>query len=169
MSPAEYHVEIWFRITKDESGYPASKEWEQLLAAPVVERPDWFRIASVPFYLRDVSLGDLVQTKTVRHLELGKEEVFEFEKIIERGGHNTYRLLLRKKNENDPEFTTAELIGKGLAIEERDGDFFAVDVPPSLNQQMIDSFLVAEANAGRWEMQDGYLHSVNTTPPEFPR
>ena len=28
----DWSVEIWFRIAKDEDGYPRSKDWEQLLA-----------------------------------------------------------------------------------------------------------------------------------------
>jgi len=30
----DYSVEIWFRIEKNQRGYPTSKEWEQLLARP---------------------------------------------------------------------------------------------------------------------------------------
>ncbi len=54
--------------------------------------------------------------------------------MIDRGGHNTYRLLLRKKDRNDPEFTTGKLLKKGLGIEEQYGDFFAIDVPPTVDQ-----------------------------------
>ena len=56
-------------------------------------------------------------------------EFFEFESIVERGGHNTYRLLLRNEGSNDSELTKTDLLTKGLAFEAEDDDFFAIDVP----------------------------------------
>src|SRR5947209_919664 len=57
----DYSVEIWFPIAKDHDGYPESKNWEQLLARPVLERDDYFQLESIPFYLKDVSHGDIVR------------------------------------------------------------------------------------------------------------
>lgn len=153
----DYSVEIWFRIVKDAHGYPESKAWEQLLARPVLTRDDYFQIESIPFYLRNISLGDIIMAKTVEDNELSKDEIFEFVNVVDRGGHNTYRLLLRQKHIHDPEFTTNELIGRGLGVEEQYGDFFAVDVPPTIDQCIIDDYLRNERQKGRWEMQDGSL------------
>jgi hypothetical protein len=165
----EYSVEIWFRIEKDRDGYPTSKNWEQLLARPLLERDDYFQIESIPFFLKNISRGDIVRAKTVTNTEIQESEVFEFDGVLDRGGHNTYRLLLRKKHADDPQFTEKELLGKGLAVEEQYGDFFALDVPPSVDQQAIDAYLVAESESGRWELQDGYLHSAKTTNETEPR
>jgi len=93
----DYFVEVWFRIEKDEHGYPASKEWEQLLARPLSKRDDYFQIESIPFFLKNVSRGDIVRAKTVTNPEIQNDDVFEFDAVLDRGGHNTYRLLLRKK------------------------------------------------------------------------
>jgi Domain of unknown function (DUF4265) len=158
----DYSVEIWFPVATDNHGYPKSKKWEQLLARPVLERDDYFQIESVPFFLKNVSCGDIVKANVVVNKEIQEGEIFEFDQVVDRGGHNTYRLLLRKKHPDDPQLTTDELLKKGLAIEEQYGDFFAVDVPPTVDQQAIDDFLVAESQAGRWEMQDGYLHTIKT-------
>ena len=158
----DYFVEIWCGIKKDKNGYPQSKEWEQLLARPVLERDDYFQIESVPFYLRDLSRGDIVQAKTMRNVEIGADEVFELANVIRRGGHNTYRLLLKNKRPDDPGFTENELLRKGLAVEVEYDDFFAVDVPPSVDQKAIDEYLLREDAAGRWSLQDGYLHSIAT-------
>jgi len=57
----EYSVEIWFHIEKDHVGYPRVKRWEQLLAQPVIERDDYFQLESIPFYLKNVSRGDIVK------------------------------------------------------------------------------------------------------------
>lgn len=158
----DYSVEIWFHIARDKRGYPRSKNLEQLLARPVLERDDYFRIESVPFYLKNVSRGDIVKANVVENSEIQEGEIFEFDSVVDRGGHNTYRLLIRRKHPNDPSFTIDELLTKGLVVEEQDGDFFAVDVPPEVDQSAIDNYLLAECTAGRWEMQDGYLHTVNT-------
>jgi hypothetical protein len=158
----DYSVEIWFRIEKNNRGYPRSKDWEQLLARPLLERDDYFEIESIPFFLRNISRGDIVRVKTVANREIQNGEFFEFDEVVDRGGHNTYRLLLRKKHPDDPEFTENELLKKGLAVEEQNGDLFAVDVPPSVDQKAIDAYFVAESESGRWEMQDGYLHSIRT-------
>lgn len=157
-----YLVEIWFPIEKDEQGYPESKDWEQLLARPT-NSVDEFEIESVPFYLKNVSRGDIVKTKIV---DAADGQIFQFDGVVEHRGHNTYRLLIRKKRDDDPDFTIKELISRGLAVEEQNGNFLAVDVPPSQDQSQTDDFLVAETDSGRWEMQDGYLHTIGTTPPE---
>jgi hypothetical protein len=157
----DYVVEVWFRIEKDKEGYPNYKNWEQLLGRPVLESDDYFQLESIPFFLKNVSRGDIVKVRTVKNDEIQVGEIFEFDGVVDRGGHNTYRLLLRSKHAEDPDFTTAELLRKGLAVEEQHGDFLAVDVPPSVDQQAIDRYLVAESEAGRWELQDGYLDSIS--------
>lgn len=158
----DYSVEIWFRISKDQQGYPESKSWEQLLGRPILDRDDYFQVESVPFFLKNVSRGDIVKANVVENKEIQEGELFEFASVVDRGGHNTYRLLLKTKRDNDPDFTTKELLKKGLAVEEQGGDFLAVDVPPDVDQKAIDDYLLSESQSGRWEMQDGYLHSINT-------
>jgi hypothetical protein len=146
-------VEVWFKIEKDADGYPESKNWEGLLTRP--EGDGFCRLLSVPFYLKNVSRGDLVAAASGRFLE--------FSRILERSGHNTYRLLLKEVPPSDLARTVDELLKMGLAVEEEKGILLAVDVPPSANQAEVDSYLVAEAKSGRWEMQDGFLSSIETT------
>jgi hypothetical protein len=157
----DYFVEVWFPIEKDKDGYPKSKNWEQLLARPLLESEDYFQIESVPFFLKNVSRGDVIQARLVCNPEISDQEVFCFDRIVDRGGHNTYRLLLRKKRPGDPQETVAELMQKGLVVE-NEGDFIAIDVPPSVDQKAVDEYLVAETRAGRWEMQDGCLQTIAT-------
>jgi hypothetical protein len=94
----DYSVEIWFRLTKDADGYPKSKNWEQLLAEPLAEAEDCFGITSIPFFVRDVCRGDVVRARTVTNPEISEKPIFEFDRIVEKGGYNTYRLLLKRKN-----------------------------------------------------------------------
>lgn len=144
-------VEIWFQIDKDKDGYPKSKSWEGMLAEP---KEEGFELVSIPFYLKHVSRGDIVAAD--------QAEFLKFRNVIAHSGHNTYRLLLTPPI--DPNGVLKELLGLGVGVEStNDGMLLAVDVPPTIDQSYIDSFLAAHANAGRWEMQDGFLSSITTT------
>jgi hypothetical protein len=58
----------------------------------------------------------------------------------------------------------SELEARGLTVEKNEaGILLAVDVPPSVAQHEIDAHLTANETAGRWQMQDGYLGSIETT------
>lgn len=157
----DWSVKIWFRIEKDEDGYPRSKDWEQLLAWPVLESDRCFIIESIPFFVKGISRGDIVRAKVSTNSEVQEGEFFEFESIVERGGHNTYRLLLRNEGSNDSELTKTDLLTKGLAFEAEDDDFFAIDVPPTVNQKAIDDYLIKEAEAGRWGLEDGSVQNLS--------
>jgi hypothetical protein len=142
-------AEVWFKIEKDADGYPETKSWEGMLAQP---EGIHFRLVSVPFYLKNVSKGDLVAATM--------DEFLTFRSVVSQGGHNTYRLLLKQPSSDDPSRTVNELISMGLAVEEEHGFFLAVDVPPTLDQLAVDAYLVEQSESGRWEMQDGFLSNI---------
>jgi hypothetical protein len=142
-------TEIWFRIEKDADGYPETKSWEGMLSQ--VEGKN-FRIVSIPFYLKNVSRGDLVSAT--------EGEFLQFSHVVTRGGHNTYRLLLKQTLPDGPSRTVGELTKMELGVEEEHGFFFAVDVPPSVDQTATDAFFVEQTQLGRWEMQDGFLCNI---------
>lgn len=156
----DWSVEIWFQIEKDEDGYPHSKNWEQLLAWPVLENDRFFRIESIPFFVKGISRGDVVKAKVSENSEVQEEEFFQFDSIVERGGHNTYRLLLRDTDSNDPQLIKKELLAKGVALEIEGDDFFAIDVPPTVDQKHIDEYLIKEAESGKWGLEDGYVGTI---------
>jgi len=150
-------VEVWFKIEKDADGYPESKSWEGLWAEKV---DGAYVLISVPFYLKNVSSGDAV--------EACEREFLAFTRVINRGGHNTYRLLIPQESRSKIDETVYELISLGLAVEKEITMLLAVDVPPSVDQAEIDSFLAEGSEAGRWEMQDGFLSSNVTSAGGWP-
>jgi uncharacterized protein DUF4265 len=156
----DYFVEVWFPVEPDHDGYPKNVRWEQLLGRPIAEDVNVFRLDSVPYYLRDVSLGDVVRAGVRADCEISNAYVFET--VVERGGHNTYRLLLKALRDGDPDATVDELVERGLAVEIQYGDFIAVDVPPTVDQEAIDDYLVGESDAGRWALQYACIQT-----PEF--
>ena len=151
--PSEGLVEVWFRIEKDGDGYPKTRSWEGMLSHRTKEG---FVLESVPFYLRNVSRGDTVTAI--------QEDFLRFSEVIARGGHNTYRLLMSDVPESETEQAIADLDRLGLTVERSENKILlAVDVPPSVNQQGIDGYLVEHQGLGRWQMQDGFLSSIKTT------
>jgi len=65
--------------------------------------------------------------------------------------------LVRNSSPKEPGLTEKKLREMGLMFEVDKKDFFAVDVPPDVDQDEIDDFLIAEAESGRWGLQDGYV------------
>ena len=154
----DYFVEVWFPVEADHDGYPENVCWEQLLGRPIAEDVNVFRLDSVPYFLRDVSLGDIVRAGVGADCEIS--DAYVFETVVERGGHNTYRLLLKDFRDGDPDAAVDELVKRGLAVEIQHGDFIAVDVPPTVDQEAIDGYLVGEGQAGRWALQRGCIQTV---------
>jgi hypothetical protein len=148
--PAEGLIEVWFPIEKDADGYPETRSWERMLSRNSTEG---FILESVPFYLKNVSRGD-----TVAAVE---DDFLRFSQVIARGCHNTYRLLMADVPDSDIRRAIADLETLGLERSENKIRL-AVDVPPSTNQQKIDDYLVKHQELGRWQMQDGFLSSINT-------
>jgi hypothetical protein len=139
--------EVWFHIEKDADGYHEDRTSEAVLA----ERIDGgYMIASVPFYLNNVSVGDTV--------EVSEGKTLAFERVVARGGHNTYRLLIHADSGQKIDETVVELLDLGLTVEPVTGKLVAVDVPPSVDQKKIGSYLVKESEDGRWKMQEGCLN-----------
>ena len=110
-------VEVWFKIEKDADGYPESKSWEGLWAK---QRNGVYTLKSVPFYLKNVSIGDEV--------EAAEGEFLEFQKVVARAGHNTYRLLLSESHRSKLREIVKELEELGLTVETEIGMLLAIDV-----------------------------------------
>jgi Domain of unknown function (DUF4265) len=146
-------VEVWFPIEKDAEGFPKSRDWEGLWSTPV---NDGFVVENVPFYLKNVSKGDLIAAEA--------RDFLQFTEVLAHKGHNTYRLLMLEASENKVDEVISELEALGLTTELNEtGTLLAVDVPPSVNQQQVDVYLLAGKEAGRWSMQDGYLNNIDIT------
>lgn len=138
-------VKVLFRLQKDEDGYPPI-EVESLWG---IRRSEGIELDNVPFFAKGVALGDIVKTTTAG------DGALEFESVVRRGGHSTYRILLLKKYPDDPRRTMDELIAKGLSVEE-DAGLLAVDLPPEIPLGPIRDFLFDGIDSGRWEVEEGH-------------
>jgi hypothetical protein len=78
-------VRVLFRITRDQDGYPPT-DYETLWAFHVAK--NIYQIDNVPFYVRDLSLGD--QVSVIRE---GGDIVFEG--IVAQSSHSSVRVMVR--------------------------------------------------------------------------
>lgn len=143
---ADDYVKIFFRLVRDEDGYPPV-EVESMWA---ISRPEGYELDSIPFYARGIALGDIVQTKTA------PDGGLEFDRVVRRGGHSTYRIWLRDPRPDDPQFTIDELRGRGLAVESPFPYLLAADVPPAVPLEDAEAFLFTGEDSNRWGLQEGY-------------
>src|ERR1700674_1772115 len=113
----------------DWHGYPAETLW----ADPVPEvSPRAFRLKNSPFYVRGISYLDIVDTTPTE-----SDAFFDFKRVIKRGGHSTYMILVE---EDEPRFEEYWSALQALRCSYEGGDIklsighrqlYSVDVPPS--------------------------------------
>lgn len=139
------HVKVLFRLEKDEDGYPP-EDVESLWG---VLRSEGVELDNIPFFAKGVALGDMLKVQEA------PDGALEFDGVVQRGGHSTYRILLVKKRPGDPKHTMDELIDLGLSVEE-DAGLLAVDVPPDVSLASIREYLFEGIDSGRWEAEEAY-------------
>jgi hypothetical protein len=110
-------------------------------------------------FTRGISYLDIVDTTPTEG-----DALFDFKRIIKRGGHSTYMLLIK---EDEPRFDKhwSALQASGctyehgrikLSIGHR--RLFSVDVPPSANLIWIIAILERGQGDDVWMYQKGYRH-----------
>jgi Domain of unknown function (DUF4265) len=141
----DQNVKVIFRLEQDEDGYPP-EDVESLWG---VRRADGVAIDNVPWFVKGVSLGDVVSVVQA------PDGAFEFERVVRRSGHSTYRILLLNPAVHGVERTIEELTAMGLAVEE-DAGLLAVDVPPTVSLDSFRKHLLVGVRSGRWEAEEGH-------------
>jgi hypothetical protein len=142
-----------------------SSDWhghggESLWAAPIAGT-EWsnFRIMNSPFFVRGVSFQDMVKAKPYE-----ASLVFEFEAVVERGGHSTYMLIMEAgKPRVDAYWNMLEKMGCSYESSQIDLSIgrrrlYSVDVPPSADIYEVYEMLERGANDKVWMFQEGYAH-----------
>ncbi|MGJ6127243.1 DUF4265 domain-containing protein [Mycolicibacterium sp. Y3] len=77
---------LQFKLDVDDRGWPPA-DWESVWAQPD-EAFFTYRIASIPAFVVDIAVGDLVQGK------LGPDDDLHFDHKIKSGGHSTIRVYM---------------------------------------------------------------------------
>ena len=113
-----------------------------------------YRLLNIPFFVFDVSAGDIVETKEA------DGEIRDFSRVAKRGGHSTYRLYLQGgRNVRDPDFARlwSQILSLGGSYENANDRLVAVDLPPDSNVSEIYRIFEAGQEEGVWAFEEAHF------------
>jgi Domain of unknown function (DUF4265) len=144
------YCHIIFPLKRDSDGYPdasAERLWAKKIA------PNQFQIQNIPFYIKGVSLKDIVEARNV------SEDVYEFVKILKYSGHSTFRIFISgdvTDNDKVLQATVQRLNSMGCKTEglNKDSTLTAIDVPPKTDINKIGQFLRDQYKLGLLDFEE---------------
>ena len=140
-------LRLWIQVEKDEEGFPDFQDWEDLWAQPTSAGP--LIIESVPFYAKGIARRD--QVKAV----VSTEGFLAVDKITERGGHSTFRILLHEDSAGSADEVVTDLEGMGAVVEVTLESLLAIDVDTERESKIWD-YLQEGKESSRWGLQVGH-------------
>jgi hypothetical protein len=139
----------------DWHGTPGERLWAEYVGDTPNGRA--LRLDNSPFFTRDVSFRDIVAaTKT----EYGD---YTFERILVRGGHSTYMLLVPPGSKRFVAFwTRLERLGctyesATITISLGERTLYSVDVPPTTDIYAVYEVLEEGERSEVWMFQEGHV------------
>lgn len=139
------HVRILFRLEKGADDYPPA-EVERLWARTLEDGS--FEIDNIPFFVRDISVGDVVSARS-------QEGEWEFSELLRASGNSTLRVIVF-----DPAqvaSTREYLQAQGCSSELHTSKLLSVDVPAQVDLWAIRDWLSRQEAAGLLEFEDACL------------
>ena len=134
-----------------------SNEWhghssESLWAVPM---HDGFELQNVPFFAKDISLGDVVEGRR------DSQGNICFAGVLKRGGHSTVRIVGPSAKFDRPSFKAAieKLVALGCEYESgtvQDLSVYAIDIPPTSDIGDVYRLLESEREEGIWDWELGF-------------
>lgn len=115
-----------------------------------------YKLDNFPFFAYGLSYGDVVTAS------LNDENVLYIERVVIKGGHSNYRILLAKeKSKTDFLCLWKEIEKLGVSYEStKPENIFAIDIPPSADVSAIYKILEEGELKGIWQFDEGnYEHS----------
>ncbi|MBU2709279.1 DUF4265 domain-containing protein [Zooshikella marina] len=121
-------------------------ETESIWALPVKKG---YKLDNIPFYVKGVSIGDVVSAEEVDGYLYMKE-------LLETSGHSTIRLWF--SSEQDVQSTRDTLKSMGCSSEVSDQPrLVSVDIPPAVSYQEIRAYLDEGEAQGKWDYEEACL------------
>jgi hypothetical protein len=115
-----------------------------------IKRDDGYVLDNIPFYVKELALGDVVDARP------DAEGVLWFSELVRPSGHSTIRLWF--SGDEDRESVREALRRMGCASEVSDlPRLVAVDVPPEVPYEKVKAFLEQGERAGRFEYEEACL------------
>jgi hypothetical protein len=116
----------------------------------VLERDDGYEIDNIPFYVKELALGDVVAARP------DESGALWYSELLRPGGHSTIHLWFSR--ERDVESVREALRQMGCASEVSElPRLVAVDVPPDVPYEQVKAFLEKGECEGRFEYQEACL------------
>src|SRR5205823_166240 len=114
---------------------------------------DRLRIESIPFYVYGVSLADVVAADIV-------DGRIQFREIVSRGGHSTYRVLVKDSRGYESEafiqiWQRMERLGCCREVAKR--RWIAIDVPASSDVFAVYKLLQEGDSKGIWTFEEAHV------------
>lgn len=111
-----------------------------------------YRLDNNPLYAYDLSFGDVVAASP---MEPG---LLKFDKLVRKGGHSNYRVLLKAgvpRKEFERLWSDIEKLGCGYESSRDPEDVFAIDVPASSDVNAVYRVLEKGVQEGVWHLDEG--------------
>jgi hypothetical protein len=137
------HTKVRFQFETSEGHLDTESIW-------AIIRQDDYEIDNIPFFAKEVALGDLIAA------EADKDGLLWFTKVIRPSRHSTIRLWF--EHVDDVAETRELLRVMGCASEVSDlPRLVAVDVPHGVPYERVRAFLEDGEAAGKFEYQEACL------------
>lgn len=161
---AESKVKILFQLDpQDWHGHGGETLWAEHIEGSVWTK---FRINNSPFFTKGISFLDIVCARP-----RADSLVFEFDRIVERGGHSTYMIIVDTEDEL-AKGGWSELEKMGCTYESMQINLsigrkllLSVDVPDSVEITKAHSIIAEGETRGFWLYQVGYTTFVDGSLP----
>lgn len=124
---------------------PEHHHYEQVWAR---RDADLFEVCCIPFFVHNLALGDVVRTEA----RAGRTHLIT--EVVRPSGHWTFRLWLRKSNE-DRMTVESEFVLLGALSEWASEHLLALDAGGAALAQVIADALAQGERAGRWMYETG--------------
>lgn len=138
-------VKIVFLLEQEEGYPPVSREsvWAKRL------HENRYQIDNIPFYIREISHNDIVETKTI-----GGE--IRFKQLLEQSGASTFRLLLIDPSTSGQVRDALKQLGCESEYNKEMG-LIAVEIPKNVPIQPFLRYAMIEQKKGALDIEEGAL------------
>ena len=142
---SDEYVRVLFNLEKEEEDYPPV-DYERLWARPLGE--GLFEIDNIPFFVRDISVGDVVAAQQ------GDGEAV-FSALVRVSGNSTLRVIVF--DATHVEEIRRRLHEFGCSTELNVSKMLGVDVPAQVDLHAVRTWLMEEQSSGTLEFEDACI------------
>lgn len=120
-----------------------------------------YRLRNSPWYIYNISLGDIVRARPA------EDGMLEFVEVLERSGRSTFRVLVREGVDRATfERFWQPLEALGCSYEHAKGRLFAIDAPLGVDLGQVAALLAKGEADAVWDWEAGYWHDAAGSEPD---